>query len=108
MCKFTRFCGVASAFFLMLTLAACQLLDFPPNDDQALAGVKRLVQDSPLPNGFVPVHVKVVKCVKQNAPEGHVCEVIMVGPEMPVIGAVSFTKTFRFVNSNSSWIAYLS
>ena len=94
---------------LGLWLGACSLLDPAPGPEDALSAVRGMLDqpDFRLPPSFQPASVVVKACVKQQTPEGHVCDVVLVSTEMPVLGAISLPMRLRFAQREGRWDAFL-
>jgi hypothetical protein len=96
----------------ILSLVACDLLDGPPSNDDALFAVRGMMQQalagSAMPAEFQLASVVVDQCVKQTAPEGHVCNVKLVSKEIPILGAIQIPMQLRFVKKEGKWTAFLS
>lgn len=97
--------GVAVA----LAVSACQLLNFAPDDKDALVAVRGVMGDVglPLPQSFQLSAVHIVSCVWQETPDGHLCNVTLVSTELPIIGAVSLPMRFRFAKREGRWKAFI-
>lgn len=95
---------------LGLSLVACDLLDGPPNNDDAFMAVKGMQQallGTTAPAEFQLAGVEVGECVKQTAPVGHVCNVKLYSQEIPILGAIQIPMQFRFVKKDGKWTAFL-
>lgn len=94
------------------SIVACDVLDGPPNNEQAKAAVNAMMQQATLgvatPADFQLETVVVDQCVKQDAPAGHVCNVKLVSKEIPILGAIQIPLQLRFVKKEGNWTAYLN
>lgn len=99
------------ALALLATLTGCGLLNPAPTDAEALEAVRgmggELFGASQLPPGFRLASVVVQACVKQESPDGHVCDVKLVSAEIPVLGAMSLPMNLRFAKREGRWQAFL-
>ena len=106
-----RACRLALGSVLVLTLAlgGCKLVNIAPNDADALVAVRGVMGDAgvALPPGFQLANVHVVSCVWQESPEGHLCNITLVSPELPIVGAVSVPMRFRFAKREGRWKAFV-
>ncbi|GIZ51118.1 hypothetical protein [Noviherbaspirillum aridicola] len=86
----------------------------PPSEAEAATAVRRLFFEAggmfgaAVPFGAIPSSVNLGNCLKQDAPAGHVCDVLVVTEEVPVVGALSLPMTLRFAKGEQGWQAYLN
>ena len=96
---------------VVTVLAGCSLLNPAPTNSEALEAVRGMGDElfgaSQLPPGFRLASVVVQQCVKQENPEGHVCDVKLISAEIPVIGAISLPMNLRFAKRDGRWKAFL-
>lgn len=91
-------------------LSGCRLFNAAPNDGEALAAVRGMLGQlgAQLPAGFNLARVVVQQCVRQETPEGHLCDVTLVSTEVPVLGAISLPMRLRLAKREGQWQAFLN
>lgn len=106
-----KFCAIAaSVLSVMVTLSACSLLDPPPTDAQALKAIQEMgsLSGIDLPPMFSVAGISITQCIRQSQPSGHVCEVLLLSQEIPILGVVKVPLQLRFSKRDSKWVAFLN
>lgn len=100
----------ATLLTVLMAVPACSLLDPPPNDAQALEALRDMgsLTGMSLPPMFSIAAVSVNQCTRQSKPDGHVCDVVLVSQELPILGVIKFPIQMRFIKRDSKWVAFLS
>lgn len=104
-----RLLAQGAVLALVVAGSGCQLLNPAPSDADALVAVRGIMGEAgvQLPQSFQLSNVHILSCVRQESPDGHMCNVTLVSTELPIIGAVSLPMSFRFTKREGRWKAFI-
>lgn len=104
-------CALGFLLFVSLALSGCEQVRQGPGKKDVEAAIHGMIGDATgiqLPPGYKLAMVSVKGCVWQDSPEGHVCDIVLVSSEMPVIGAISIPVRLRFAKRSGQWKGFLN